>query len=314
MKTFWQIIAIARTEFRFGLRRGGPVVTTLLIGLVFGAAILLNPLSNLSMAKEDLHHFLQDPAAIQKWTDKGYSVDIFRQQAVGTMAETTVFSVPTAWFTLVLTSFLLLPAATAACLPADRSFGVAELLHSTPISGGSYLAGKILGTGLTVAVIGLIPLGLFFAVLEGAFVEAFRVSIPLDVVAFFIKFSLMNGLPILGWGLTIGILAGSVFRSRLAAVFPGLVAGTLSIIFWVGVSGTSAAQVDAATYYLVQNYHSAGLDLFSKATGLPSFSYFGEGAPIIGLGRVFAMYLIIAVSIFCLAGLVRLWLKWKENF
>jgi hypothetical protein len=314
MKIFWQILAIARTEFRFGLRRGGPVVTTILIGLVFAAAILLNPLANLSMAKDDLNHLLQNPTVIEKWTEKGYTVDIFRQQAVGMMAETTVFLVSPAWFTLLLTSFLLLPAATAASLPADRSFGVAELLHSTPIGGGSYLSGKILGVGLTVALIGLIPLGLFFGVLEWAFLDTFRVGIPMDVVVFFLKFALLDGLPVLGWGLTIGILAGSVFRSRAAAVFPGLVAGILSIFFWLAALSVPSMQLDAASYYLLQNYHSVALDIMAKATGSTPPRLFGVEAPIIGIGRVIVMYLIIAVTLFCLAYLARLWLKWKENF
>jgi ABC-type Na+ efflux pump permease subunit len=246
MKTLWQIFAVARTEFRFGLRRGGPVVITVLIGLIFGAAILLNPLANLSTARDDLNQFLQNKTVIEKWTAKGYTMDIFRQQAVGMMAETTVLMVSPAWFTLLLTSFLLLPAATAASLPADRSFGVAELLHSTPISGGSYLAGKILGVGVTVALIGLIPLVLFFVVLEWAFLDAFQVGIPMDVVVFFLKFALLDGLPILIWGLAIGILAGCVFRSRLAAVFPGLVAGFLSIFFWLAALSVPSMQLDAA--------------------------------------------------------------------
>jgi len=290
------------------------VVTTVLIGLIFGAAILINPLANLSYSKDELNNILQNTSVIEKWTAKGYSVDIFRQQAVGMMAETTVILVSPAWFTLLLTSFLLLPAATAASLPADRSFGVAELLHSTPISGGSYLAGKILGVGLMVALIGLIPLGLFFGVLEWAFLDAFRVGVPVDVISFFVKFALMDGLPVLGWGLTIGILAGSVFRSRLAAVFPGLVAGILSIFFWLAALSVPSVQLDAATYFLLQNYHSAALDIMDKATGSTPPPLFGAEAPIIGIGRVIMMYLVIAVTLFILAGLARLWLKWKENF
>jgi hypothetical protein len=314
MKTILQIFAIARTEFRFGLRRGGPVVTTLLIGLTFGAAILLGPLSNMSMAKEELGNILQNQTVIQKWTDKGYTVDIFRQQAVGMMAETTVFSVPTAWFTLLLTSFLLLPAATSTSLPADHKFGVADLLHSLPINGVSYLAGKILGTGITVVLIGLVPLGLFFAVLEWAFLDAFQVWVPMDVVAFFLKFSILDGLPILGWGLTIGILAGSAFRSRKAAVIPGLLTGILSIFFWLVAFRAPTMQLDVAATYLLQNYHSAALDAMAKATGVPFLPLPGEGAPLIGIGQVIVMYLIIAVTLLSLAGLARLWLKWKENF
>jgi ABC-type Na+ efflux pump permease subunit len=314
MKTLWQIFAVARTEFRFGLRRGGPVVTTILIGLVFGAAILIGPLANLSTTKEDLNNVLHNPTVIQKWTEKGYTVDFVRQNYSGSMAEMTVFSVPMSWFILLLTSFLLLPAAAAISLPADRKFGVAELLHSTPISGGSYLTGKILGVGVTVALIGLIPLGLFFGVLEWAFLDAFRIGLPMDVIVFFLKFSILDGLPILGWGLTIGILAGSVFRSRLAAVFPGLVAGMLSILFWLVAFRAPTKQMDLVAYYLLQNYHSNALDAMAKATGTSFPSLLGEGAPLIGIGQVILMYLIITITLFCLAGLARLWLKWKENF
>jgi hypothetical protein len=314
MNTLWQIFAIARTEFRFGLRRGGPVVTTILIGLVFGAAILLNPLANLSMAKDDLNHILQNPTVIEKWTAKGYTMDIFRQQAVGMMADTTVFLISQPWFTLLFTSFLLLPAATATSLPADRKFGMAELLHSMPINGCSYLAGKILGVSVTVALIGLIPLGLFFGVLEWAFMDAFQVWVPMDVVVFFLKFSILDALPILGWGLTIGILAGSVFHSRQAAVIPGLLAGILSIFFWVVAFSAPAMQLDVATYYLLQNYHSVALDTLAKVTGFPSPPLFAEGAPVIGIGRVILMYLIVVFSLIILSGLTRLWLKWKENF
>ena len=66
--------------------------------------------------------------------------------------------------------------------------------------------------------------------------------------------------------------------------------------------------------YLLQNYHSAALDAVAKATGAPFPPLLGEGAPVIGIGRVIVMYLIIAVTLFVLAGLARLWLKWKENF
>jgi hypothetical protein len=314
MKTIQQIFAIARTEFCFGLRRGGPVVTTLLIGLVLGAGILIGPLANLSTTKEDLRNVLQNPTVIQKWTEKGYTADIFRQTFAGSMASATVYSITLAWFGLLLTSFLLLPAATATSLPADRSFGVAELLHSLPINGVSYLAGKVLGTGITVVLIGLVPLGLFFALLEWAFLDTLQVGVPMDVIVFFLKFSILDALPILGWGLTIGILAGCAFRSRRAAVVPGFLAGILSIFFWLVAFKAPTMQLDVAAYYLLQNYHSAALDLMAKATGIPPLSLLGAEAPVIGVGRVFVMYLIIAVTLFILAGLTRLWLSWKENF
>jgi ABC-type Na+ efflux pump permease subunit len=314
MKTLWQIFAVARTEFRFGLRRGGPVVIPLLIGLVFWAGILIGPLANLSIVKDDLSQILQNPTVIERWAEKGLTVDFFRQTYAGLMAEATVFSIPMAWPMLLLTSFLLLPTVTATSLPADRKFGVAELLHSTPISGGSYLAGKVLGVGVTVVLISLIPLGLFFGVLEWTFLNAFQVSVPADVVGFFVKFTLLDGLPILGWGLTIGILAGSTFRTRRAAVFPGFVAGILSIFFWLVAFSAPTMQLDVATYFLLLNYHSVAMDNMAKLTGSIPPPLLGEGAPVIGIGRVIIMYLIIAFTLFSLAGLARLWLKWKENF
>lgn len=317
MKTFWQIFAIARTEFRFGLRRGGPVVTTLLIGLTFGAGLLMNPLNNLSIGKDDLRQLLQNTTVIERWTAKGITMDFFHRVAAGSIAGITVTSIPMMWPILLLTSFLLLPAATAASLPADRKFGVAELLHSMPINGGIYLAGKILGVGMTVALIGLIPLGLFFGILEGVFLDAFRVGIPTEMVWFFIKFALLDGLPILGFGLTVGILAGSVFHSRRAAVFPGFLAGILSILLWLaafGVPAQSIGQMDLPAYYLVQNYHSLALDTLARLTESVPYPLLGEGAPVIGIGRVLLMYLILALILIGLFVLARLWLKWKENF
>jgi hypothetical protein len=93
-----------------------------------------------------------------------------------------------------------------------------------------------------------------------------------------------------------------------------LLAGILSIFFWLVAFGAPAMQLDVAAYYLLQNYHSVALDTLAKVTGFPSPPLFGEGAPVIGIGQVIIMYLIIAVTLFILSGLTRLWLKWKENF
>jgi ABC-type transport system involved in multi-copper enzyme maturation permease subunit len=317
MKTIRQILAIAHTEFRFGLRRGGPVVTTILIGLVCWAGVLLGVMANLPYTKDEFNHQLQDNALIERLAEKGISPDNYRQIVAGSMAAMTVFSVPMAWPMLLLSSFLLLPAATATILPADRKFGMAELLHSMPITGGSYLAGKILGVSLTVVLISLIPFLLFFGVLAWAFLDAFQVGIPADLVWFFIKFAMLDGLPILGCGLVIGILVGSGFRTRRAAILPGLLAGILSlVVWWIAFKAPTLPfmQLDIATYYLLQDYHSTVLDALSRLSGLTAPSLLGEGIPIIGIGQVFAMYLIIAVTLFSLAVMARLWLKWKENF
>lgn len=317
MKTLWQIYAIARNEFRFGLRRGGPVVTTLLIGLVVGAGILWNGLSDLATARDDFRQVLQNTVLIERLREKGLTVDYFRQNAVGSKAEDIVASVQMAWPILLLTSFLLLPAATVTSLPSDSIFGVAELLRSIPLSGGSYLAGKVLGIGIMIMLVGLIPLGIFFGVLEGGFQYAFKVGVPADVVGFFIKFALLDGLPILGWGAAIGILVGSLFRSRRAAVFPALLAGIISILFWEVAFNAPAmpfAQLDVIAYYLLQNYHSTALDAIDKLQGFEPYVLLGKGVPVIEIGRVVLMYLIIFVAFLIVAILVRLWLKWKENF
>ncbi|MGD0612942.1 MAG: hypothetical protein ABSB41_15695 [Anaerolineales bacterium] len=232
VKTLRQILAITMTEFRFGLRRGGTVVIPLVIGLLIGAGILWDGTSNLGENKADLIQFLQDSARIEQWKEKGLTVDFYRQISAGETANELVSSNLMGWPILLLSTFLLLPAATATSLPADRAFGIAELLHSMPMSAASYLAGKVLGVAVTVVLVGLIPLGLFFGVLEWIFLDAFQLRVPADLVGFFIKFTLLDVLPILAWGLTIGILAGSVFHTRRAAVLPGLIAGILSIFFW----------------------------------------------------------------------------------
>jgi ABC-type Na+ efflux pump permease subunit len=317
MKTFWQIFGIARTEFRFGLRRGGPVVIPALIGLLVAAGILLNPLANLSISKNELNRLLQDPVGLENIIQSGWTVESFKQFVAQGMADVTVFSTMMAWPILLLTSLLLLPAATAVTLPSDRKFGVGELLRSMPLNAGSYLAGKILGVSFTVLLVSLIPLGLFFGVLEVIFLDTYQVGIPANAVQFFLKFALLDGLPILVWGLTIGILAGTPFRSRRSAVFPGLTAGVLSILLWLVVFKTPAipfSQIDLALYYLLRNYHSVFYETVTKMTGDQIPGLLGANAPLVGFGKVLIMYLAVFVILFVLAGLARLWLLWKENF
>lgn len=317
MKTLWQIFAISRTEIRFGLRRGVPVVTTLIIGLVVGGAFLWDGLSNLSISKENLRYNLQSPAMIERLKEKGLPVDYYRQIAASTIAEDIVLSLPSVWPILLLTSFLLLPASTSTSLPSDRSFGMAELVFSMPISAGSYLVGKVLGVLVTVMMVGLIPLGAFFGVLQGVFQNAFQVGVPVDMVSFFVRFTLLDGLPILGLSASVGILVGSVFHSRRSAVFPGILAGILGIFLWRVSFGTQVqllSQVDVAAYYVIQNYHSLALDTMAKFSGVAPYTLLGDSAPMVGFDRVILMYLIIVITLVGLTGLCRLWLKWKENF
>jgi hypothetical protein len=316
MKTLRQILAIAHTEFRFGLRRGGPVVIPALIGMLFAAGVLLNPLGNLSISRDELNKILLDQAKLEK---KGWTENVIRQFSADGMADMIVEGAMEAWDILLLTSLLLLPAATASTLPADRKFGVEELLRSSPINAGSYLTGKVLGVGLTAALVSLVALGTFFGLLEGIFLDTFRVGLPVSVVLFFLKFALLDGLPILIWGLTVGILIGTPFRSRMTAVIPGLAIGILSIFFWLAAFKTPAIsfnQLDLPLYYLLQNYHSAFEETIARLVGgqAPPNQILGANAPVVGFGQVVVMYLIILASLAGLFVLARLWLKWKENF
>ncbi|HVM72459.1 MAG TPA: hypothetical protein VMT91_11925 [Anaerolineales bacterium] len=317
MKTIVQILSIARTEFRFGLRRGAPVITTFLIGLAFGAAILLDPLANLPTSRDDMQRLLQDPVKVERLKAKGLTVDFFRQTYAASAAEITVLSVPMAWPILLISTFLLLPAAAASSLPADRKFGVAELLHSLPLHGGVYLAGKILGFCLTVGLVALIPLGLFFGVLAGAFWNALQTGIPADLVWFFVKFALLDAGPMFTGAVMVGILAGTPFRTRRAAIFPGLAAGLLGLYFWLAVLKApplAYTQLDLNAYYLIQNYHSITLERLARASGNAPYPLLGASAPRLGVGPMIGMNILLVLGLSSLAALSRLWLKWKEDF
>ncbi len=67
---------------------------------------------------------------------------------------------------MMLIALLFLPAATVSAIPADRKFGVLELLRCTPITGTRYLTGKILGVLSAVLLVSAIMLALFFTVLR----------------------------------------------------------------------------------------------------------------------------------------------------
>lgn len=317
MKTFRQILAIARIEVRFGFRRGAPVVTTILIGLIFGAGILLGPLVNLPLARDEMNQMLQNPATVAKLEQNGLTTQEYRQIAAEGMAQMAVIGIPMAWQILLITTFLFLPVAASTSIPADSKFGAAELLHSLPVSGEIYIAGKALGFGATVTLVALVPFGLFLAVFEGALRAYLQVDIPVEIVWFYVKFALLGWLPMVAWAIMIGLLAGTPFRTRRAAAFPGLAAGILSIFLWQAVFKAPTlpfSQLDLTSYYLIQNYHSTALDALYKASGVAPFPLLGEGAPLLGLGRVIGMDILLVVGLFILALLTRLWLYWKENF
>jgi len=315
MKSIRRILAIARTDFRFGFRRGPPVVVTALVGLLIGAGILIGPLANLS---EWTANFALSPELIQRWTSFGFTIEQhapFIRDALGDMF---VASTMLAWL-LVLLALVFLPIATAAGIPADRQFAVSELLRTTPISGFDYLAGKLLGMLATVLLVAGLTLGLFFAVTETILFSAFHFGLSAVAGLFFLKLSLLDGLPMLIFGTTIGVLVGVFFRTRRAVIFPGFLVGVSSLVGWVyafraPVQGSFIGMTDLAYYYLVQNYHSFALTLESRMGG-GGVDYFGiAGAPVVGIGQLALMYLVVVTFLAVLFMLARLWLQWKENF
>jgi len=318
MKAVRQIYAIARTEFRFGLRRGAPVVVTAVIGLLVGAAILLMPLMNLDGLKPDFGDM--SPEQVQRLAAKGITPDSYRPLIRDSLADLIAYAALQGW-QLMLLAVLFLPLATAPTVPADRTFGVHELLRSTPLDGTTYLAGKILGVLGTVFIIGAFPLLAFFAVIEFTLLGSVQSGIPFYLVKFLAELILMDGVPIFVFGAVVGVLVGVVCHSRRAALLPGFLAGVLGLIFWATVFSNPlkvAFITDAAAYRVFQGYTDAAPRTFALVFGEPppqvNPGLLGEGAWKIGNGTVIDMYLILFGLLILLAVLARLWLMRKENF
>lgn len=318
MKTFLQIFAIARSEFRFALRRGAPVAVTVVVGLAIGVALLLEPLLNLDgyiMLWEEF-----SPEQIDAFTDMGITREIFYSLQLDSFADETASSTTRSWhlFFMVL---LLLPMATAGTIPADRQFGVLELLLSMPMKGSTYLIGKMAGVAAVVTFIAFFPFLLFLAVLEGVFLTTFHTGIHACLAGFFLKLTLMDGWPILAFACLIGILVGIPFRSRRAAIFPGFIAGIASLFAWTKLLSPPVEipqSMDVAAAYVFQGYKSiAGTSwakFFPQEASISDYDLLGMDVPHIGFERVMLMYLALLLTLFLLTILARLWLQRKENF
>ena len=315
MLTLSRVVAIARTEVRFGFRRGAPVAVTVLISLSVGAGLLI---PTISMLPDVSTYTKMTPDIVAKLAAIGLTPGQwlgFYRDMVGDMF--AAFSMM-AWV-LIYTALLLLPMATSGSIPADRKFGVSEILRSMPISGSTYLCGKILGMVVTVLMVGAFMLGLFFVVTDIVLFSRLQYGLYLYASWFLIKLALLDGLPMLVWGAAAGVLAGIFFRTRRAAIFPALLAGAASLVGWAYVfrapaQGSFGMKTDLVDYYLVQNYHSPAITFMTKL-GAESLDMFGlAGAPRVGIGQLALMYLIIIAALAILSSLARLWLKWKENF
>jgi hypothetical protein len=314
MKTFRQILVIARTEFRFAFRRGAPVAVTAIIGLIVSAGILLEPLSNLSQMPKTLR---MTPEQVAKLATIGLTPGEWAVFVQNMVADMFVASTVMAWL-LIFTALLLLPMATSGSIPADRKFGVSEILRSTPITGSIYLAGKILGMLAAVLMVGALMLALFFTVTEIILFSSLHYGLYANASWFLIKIALMDGLPMLVWGTIIGVLFGIFFRTRRAAIFPGFLAGVAGLVGWAFAFRAPAQGffgiTDIAYFYLVQNYHSPALALESRFGGGDVNMFNIAGAPQVGIGQLVLMYSTVVVTLALLIILARLWFQWKENF
>ena len=318
MKSLCQILAIARTEFRFGVRRGAAVVVTAVIGLLLGAGLLINAGNNLQMA--DPHMDQYTPEQLQKMARNGITAEVYRVLARDEFADLFALYVPQYWFFLYLT-LLFLPVATAGALPAERKFGTMELMCSLPMDGTTYLAGKTLGTFALVVFIACFPFLLFMAILEGITIKNFGTGVPWGLIAFYAKLSLLDGLPVLAFATFIGILAGAASHSRRASLLPGFATGMAGIVFWLGAfhaPDASGNTYDLLAYRLFQGYPSLWQAAFTRLVGptleLPAPGLAGVGATPVGTGQIAGMVLAVLLAIAGAAVLARLWLQWKENF
>jgi len=319
MKTLWQIFAIARTEFRFGLRRGAPVVVTAVVGLLLAAGILMSTGSNIQNIDVRMQQFTSDQ--VTRLAQNGVTPEVWRYLAVGSYADLVAMDGAGAWGYIYL-ALLMLPIATAGIIPADRQFGVFELLRSTPLNGGTYLAGKLLGGIGLVVFIACFPFLLFLAVLEGIMVKFIGFGIPSSLILFYLKLSVTDGLLVLACATALGILAGVAFRTRRTAILPGILAGLLGIFSWLFAfryPGTLPTGLDSVAYFIFQKYQSLWQVLFVrivKPDSLPSFDFslVGIGQPAAGITPLLVMILVVLVVFASLFVLARLWLNNKENF
>jgi hypothetical protein len=313
LKTLRQVLAIARAEFRFSFRRSAPVVVTILIGLLLSAGILVPQIDNLPTWITSIN---MTPEQLERWTANGFTLQQHLPFLRTALGDVIVANSMLASFLLLL-ALLLLPAATIPVIPADRKFGVSELLRTAPVTGAHYLAGKVLGVFSAVLLVSAIMLALFFVVIEIVLFSSLHFGLSWSAFVYLIKMSMLDGLPILAWGTITGVLFGVLFRSRRLAVFPGLMIGLLSIFFWESAfrspaTGLSFPAIDRIVYYLLQNYDSPAMEIESRVLG-ERFNMFGITTHV-GLGEIILIYVAILAALALLAVLARLWLQWKENF
>ncbi len=290
MKSLKQIFAIARTEFRFGLRRGGPVVPLVLIGLFLDAAVLLAVTAEMNNFGYNMEmNFYNDPEKLRKIQQAGIRLPTLSDQA----DQINTAGLFTSWSFYYVLTFILVGSAVAPTIAADRQFGVMEILRGLPISGGHYLAGKILGVLATGISTALFPLLVYFVI------SMLTIgSIPMVQLSGLL---LMDGIPLLSAALSLGVLSGVMFGRRLPAAGFGLFTGILGLAAIVASS--------KANPYMGGGFLSPAAAYILRTTDTS-----GMPRPQVSAGEV-VIFLVVMLALFViLMVLARMWLKWKDNF
>ena len=112
IKSIYQILGIARTEFKFGLRRGFPVMGMVLVSGLTSIVVFFSIYSGANSVYGDI---------------------------------TQVSSLARGWTAFVALVPVVLPLVTILSIPSDRDFKVFSWLFSQPIDGAIYIFGKVLG-------------------------------------------------------------------------------------------------------------------------------------------------------------------------
>jgi hypothetical protein len=306
MKSLRQIFAIARTEFLFGYRRPGPAFIALIAGITVAAGTVsafYPQIPNNRECLDTVNKILADPtkaAAIATAAVAGtpippasdicaeISSDFYTRQARGAVAG----GIHDSWFSFLLFSFVFITASAAPAIAADRQFGATEWLYAMPINGGIYLLGKILGLFTSALAGSLIPLLLFSII-----IPILMHTLPLGLM---LTLAGMEGLPVLLWSISFGVLIGTPFRKRMNVAFLGVGLGLASLITWLYIFYSPTGRgntIDIVSFFVFQRF---GLE--AGIVGRVSF------------GQVQVVYLSLLATVCILGFLARLWLIWKENF
>jgi ABC-type transport system involved in multi-copper enzyme maturation permease subunit len=282
MKVIYQILGIACTEFRFGFRRGGPVVGMLAISLVVSGSTLFLAYGNKKADELIGNSYIGSGANMLAMAWPGYL-----------------------WLTLVV-----LPLVCASAIPSDRQLRVQELLTSLPLTAWSYLAGKILGVWAILAFVGcfalLAHIGLHIALIGPVNWELY------------LRLTLLCGLPLTFWASALGILIGSILPTRRAALIAGLLIGLVSIFPF----GLAFRTIPDYRSFQTPGYTPQGAGVFTLLTHQATSDYVFQqflliDPDLIPLVTELQIIQVLASALLTLAVgflLARTWLARKENF